>query len=680
MVAAAARYTRELHGLEIAEIERELDLLRAAGYAPLSTVTPLEFARTLRMPDEHGATKPLILHRYQEEPLAEIFNPRNQEVDLMMASRLGKSLIVKVGLGYVIVITPCRIGVMWPVEGDAKLWVKDDFQSELVEPNPAIAALFDDTRGQRRSSNTILNKRFPGGFLQVLGSNAPGRLRRMKARWLYADEIDAILGNLNDEGSILDIFAKRGSEFPDCVQVYCSYPSLRGRSAIEAKLLRSDLRLWFVPCSECGDPFILHRTGLDPWNDKQPRSKLIHADGPALARLQCPHCQALHDDAARIAMMEHGWWKPTRPYAGRVGFHAGSLLWPHAVSLDKFPGGFLQILAEKELAVETADNPAKTLRVLVNTDDAETFQAACDVKPEHTKLYNRREDYPAKVLPAGVLLITFGGDLQKDRAEIFIKGYGAKSQSWAIDYWIIPGNPLDPAFWEQIDKRLLQASWKHPSGDYLHVGGGLIDCGYLREKVIAWTRPRAGRKIYACYGSSQLARAYVGRPKREGKPPAKVYELGSNEGKDIIYQRLELDNPAAVGYMHYPAIAVFDEAHFRGLVIEDSEMRKAGDGDYYRAFDCPEGARNEPLDTTNYANAAERVIRGSRKEGVFYAKLATKYAVKGPREDPPPAPGAAPVAPAPPVNPVTPVKPPPRRFVQGARRPGGGKSFATGWR
>lgn len=649
----------EHYEIEIESALAAFDELRRANLVPLSERTPREFAETvMRMPDAHGATRPFRFTPYQLEPYLEIFNPKNQEIDLMMASRLGKSRIVLTALGYIIVEEPCRIGVMWPIEGDGKLWVKDDFMGELVEPTPELHFI-ESGVGQRKSKNTILHKRFRGGSMTVLGANAPGRARRMKARFLYAEEIDAIIGTLTDEGDILKIFAKRGSEFPDCIQVYCSYPSLKGRSRIEAKLLQSDLRQWFVTCPLCGgEPFILSRTGVDPFGDKCKRSKLIYDSAkPELARLECPNCQGHLDDSQRRAMVAGGdvdkprfdLWKPTRPFTGRAGFHAGSLLWPHPVDPLKYPGGFLEVLARKEIEVETSENPERARRVLVNTDDAETYEGECDAKPEHTELFKRREKYePGKMLPAGVLWIALLWDIQADRAEGEFVGFGLKGHTWGLGYHPVKGSPLakpNEGIWAEMDRLFLTTTFPHPSGRTLRAEGELVDRGYKPDQVLAYTRPRAARGTYASRGATSLSKPII-RPKPgwEGNPRAKVWEIGTHEAKDIIYQRLERDNPSADGFMHFPEMGCYSETYFKMLVAEDSDMQKAGDGKYYRCFTCEKGVRNEALDLRVLALAIERIRKPK------YAKLAELLAMPDPGAPPKPEPKPAEPKPPKPGN------------------------------
>ncbi len=635
------------------------DLCRR-NFAPWSIVPPVEWVENIRrMPDEHGATKPFSFDYapYEREMFDECFNARNQEVVFQLYSRGGKSEVVLNVLGYMIDQRPCRIGVMWPTLGQAKKWSKDDFQGSLIIPTPELLELVGDGTGRRRADMTILHKLFSGGLIDIIGANTPGDLRRMKARVLYADEIDAIVEIAGDEGDQLSIFKKRGAEFADTIEIYCSYPSLKRRSRIEAKLIETDFRKWFVICPKCGgEPFVMHRN-------------LLRYDGerPAEARMSCPRCDAHLTDQDRYGMMHAGNWKATQDFKGKAGFQGNALLWPHPIDLLKYPGGFLQVLAQQEIDVERSDNPERSRRVLVNTVDAETYEAEFEHRPDHTKLFLRREDYdPARMLPAGVLAIFFFVDIQADRIELFIDGYGNKNQTYALDYKIIKGTPLAPpdqGCWAELDRQLSQASYPHPGGAYLGITGGLIDCGYKPDHIFAFTRPRSRLRIYASRGATTLSKPLIGRrAKKEGNPPAKVWEIGTNEAKDIIYQRLELDNVSANGFCHFPKLGQFSEQYFAMLTAEDSEMKRAGDGKFYRAFFADKGVRNEALDGRVGTMAAERIARPN------YARLSEHLsggAVIG-------SPDQGQVQPK--DKAVT--APPARPFVRAYRRRGG---FVRGW-
>lgn len=657
-------------------LTQKFERLRERCLALISTLTPRAFAEEImRLPDDHGATRPFSFAYapYQLQPYEELFNPRNQEVALMWASRMGKSRVVCSGLGFIILIEPCRIAVMWPTEGDGKLWSKDDFMGELIEPTPELAALIEDATGLRKAGNTHLRKKFLGGLLQILGANAAGRVRRVKARFLYAEEIDAILGSLTDEGDMLKIFGKRGDEFPDTIKVYCSYPSLKGHSRIEALLEGSDYRQWFVTCLLCGgEPYVMHRTQL--------RYDREHPEG---SMLECPRCHGHLTDLQRYRMMMGGdpkkprydLWRPTRPFRGKAGFQANSLLWPHPIDPAKYPGGFLQMLAQRELDAEKSDNPQKSWRVIKNTEDAETHESESHKKPVHSVLFLRREPYdPEKMLPPGVLWVCFGADVQADRVEMEIVGVGQKRQTWGLGYHVLRGTPLvppDTGVWAELDRLVTTSTFPHPSGHTLRVSAGLADRGYKPDHVLEFTRPRASRGIYASRGATSLCRPIVQRrPKKEGKPEAKVWELGTHEAKDIIYQHLERDNPAADGYAHFPIHGSYSEQYFTGLLLENSTDQKASDGKYYRFFECPEGGRNEPLDIRVMIEAIIRIKKPN------FAKLAEKYAVRKEGEEPPDSHSAGAKSPTPPK----PTAPAARRsFVQASGK-GVRRGFVGGWR
>ena len=59
---------------------------------------------------------------------------------------------------------------------------------------------------------------------------------------------------------------------------------------------------------------------------------------------------------------------------------------------------------------------------------------------EETALLARREEYAAEA-PAGVLVLTAGVDVQDDRLEVEVVGWGMGEESWAIDYRVLWGDP-----------------------------------------------------------------------------------------------------------------------------------------------------------------------------------------------------------------------------------------------
>jgi phage terminase large subunit GpA-like protein len=544
---------------------------------------------------------------YLKKMYLSIFDKSVQETVFELFSRAGKSEVILNAIGFCIDQDPRRILNLWPTEKHGEKFSKDNLTGELFDPTPCLQFL-GSKANKRTGSNTLLHKLFPGGLIDIFGANSPGDMRRAKGNFLYGDEVDSIQESQTDEGDQLMIFKKRGDEYPDTIKVFASYPSLKGRSRIHAMLEESDFQQYFVTCVRCGgEPYVMHR-----------RQLRYEAEKPEEARMECPVCRELLTDDDRYAMMLQGrdadLWRSTKEFRGKRGFQANSMLWPHPVDRNKFPGGFLQMLAQKEIDADKADNPERSRRIIVNTEDAEPYEPKFEQKVDFSTLYLRREDYDPKTrCPEDVLTVTFGADLQQDRLEVEFVGHGLNSQTWGLGYRVIYGEPLAPHLWDEFDKLLINSSFITLSGRALKVGAGGVDSSYKPDTVDAFTRPRLARRIWSFHGSPTLGKPIVSKPTKRGRSTTLIFEIGTNEAKDVIYQRLELapqKDPATGndffphGYSHFPKETCYDEKYFKGLTIENAIMKKAPDGEFYKAFICPDGARNEPLDCRVYANAA----------------------------------------------------------------------------
>ena len=60
------------------------------------------------------------------------------------------------------------------------------------------------------------------------------------------------------------------------------------------------------------------------------------------------------------------------------------------------------------------------------------------------------------------------------------------------------------------------------------------------------------------------------------------------------------------GYRHHPMADWADEAYFKGLTVERKKLEFIKGRRVYR-WDCPKGARNEPLDCAVYSLVAIRI-------------------------------------------------------------------------
>ena len=502
-------------------------------------------------------------------------------------------------IGHAIDEDPRRILVLYPTTGQAEKWSKETLDQELFEATPGLHHM---VRGGRRdASNTILHKIFPGGMLNAFGGNAPGEMRRAKGNLLFADEIDALQAVKSDEGDQLDIFWMRGSEYPDAIKIAASYPSVTNQSRIAKLMEGSDFRKWFTPCKKCGDPVVLER------------DHIVHPAGkPELAEIEAPCCGRMLTDTHRRWMIARGEWAATQEFVGIRGFWGNGMMSPHPK--QKGFRNHLHWIAQRQIDAETADRPDRAKRVIVNTFDALPYTPERIEAPEASELFKRREDYqPKKALPDGVFLITAGVDVQKEWIEVSIWGWGENKESWRLDHEKITGNVDDPKTWKKLDNFLGKCSFCHPLGVYIGLKTTIIDASHWTSTVTAWTAGKAGRRIFAGQGSPTVNAPIVTKSRvayvKGTRRKVKIYPIGVNEAKEVIYSRLTLPEPDPgedfpVGYIHFNEDCA--ESYFAGLTCEYG-VEETRNGDTFTRFKNPPGSRNEPLDTYVYAMAARRL-------------------------------------------------------------------------
>lgn len=621
------------------------------------------FSPWTRMPPEIWATETYRLpggarFKWEYAPYARAifrsyFDRATIETVLEMFSRGLKSTTILLLIGYMIDQSPRRILSLWPTNQQGEKWSKDVFTGELCDTTDCLNFLGSGSN-RRDGSNTLLHKLFPGGLIDIFGANAPGDLRRAKGSLLVADEIDAIDETQTDEGDQLEIFWKRGAEYPDTIRVSASYPSLRGHSRIDARMAETDGNQWFVTCVLCGgEPFVMRRKEHLKYD----------AESPQEARLECPRCKGLLTDGQRYAMA-HGQgfdnWRPQRDFRGKRGFHANALLWPHPVDPVKYPGGFLQMIAQQEIDAERSDNPARARRVMINTVDAEVYDpdTSTEIPPDWMQILNRREKYATDrgeiLLPMAALYMTAGLDLQADRVEVTKTAWAKSEECWHIEHRVIHGDPNTPELWDKVEECLL-LEYPHESGAKLALSSALIDCSFGAEKILKFfkiLREKQSpimKKIRACRGHPSYPRPVIDFNFSRLSGPLRGHWVGADESKDLIYARLKMEDRGP-GYRHYGMN--FTEKNAKQLCAEKVTVGFER-GQETRRFKNENHARNEELDCAVYGLAALRLKRPNFDaiEKELEAQAADTRAQKE---------GVAPALPEAP-------KPTPNRFTGGQR-------------
>ena len=565
------------------------------GFTYRAAMSAPEWAEEVRRMDG-GRRYRFNFAPYQREMMETPFKDEVQMTVFQMASRLGKTEVVMNIIGHAIDEAPRRILTLYPTTSQAEKWSKETLEKELFETTPKLQWLVRG--GRRNSSNTILHKLFPGGLINIFGGNAPGEMRRAKGNLLFADEVDSLQTSTTDEGDQLEIFWFRGSEYPDAVRIAASYPSVEGQSRIAGLMEKSDFRKWFTPCPKCHEFFVMERGHV-----KHPKDK------PEKAVVECPECSKTFNDKKRREIIHLGEWRKTRKFNGVAGFWANGMISPHPK--QKGFKSHLHWVADQTLKIDNSDNPERAKHVFTNTFDSLPYKPEVIEAPDAHALLERREDYkPWHELPAEILILTAGVDIQKRWIEVSVWGWGKGKQSWLLDHKKITGATDDPGTWNALESFLASCRYPHPLGvelALLEPGSRVfVDSGHWSNHVLPWTFSKQSLGVYAIQGMPTINAPILGKPRIAAQPKARVYPLGVNQAKDIIYARLALDwpqgkDPFPAGFVHFNDVATPE--FMTGLTCEYGK-HEIYRGEIFTRYICPSGKRNEPLDTYVYALAA----------------------------------------------------------------------------
>lgn len=521
---------------------------------------------------------------YQREIMDAIGDPHIRRVVIMCAAQLGKTELLLNILAYFMAYSPAPILVMQPTLDMGQTFSKDRL-APMLRDTPALRGLVDVK--SRYSGNTIMKKNFPGGHVTIVGANSATGLASRPIKVLLADEVDRYPGSAGTEGDPLSLAQKRQTTFWDKKTVMVSTPVIKGHSRIETEFNQSTKEEWNIPCPKCGhyQPLVWANVIFNPDDlTKEPLYK-------------CERCGHEAGEYAWKAQGINGKFVAENPEAETRGFHLNTLASTFC--------GWKEIVQKFLVAKEQLDqgNP-EGMKVWVNTELGKTWEERGE-SVEDVELFNRREIYDAEV-PEDVLVLTAGVDVQDDRFEVEVVGWGVGKESWGIRYQKIYGDMLKEQVWADLDNFLLSGFTKK-DGSVLHILSTCIDSGgHHTDQVYRFTKERYERRVWAIKGKGGAEVSFIRNPTTNNRVKTPLFIIGVDAGKALIYQRLKHETKGP-NYCHFPEneAAGYDATYFKGLTSEKMVVRfKKGRSVIVWELKDSSYKRNEPLDLRNYAMAA----------------------------------------------------------------------------
>ncbi|MDP5277156.1 phage terminase large subunit family protein [Chengkuizengella axinellae] len=514
---------------------------------------------------------------YQREIMNAVNDPEVDTIAIMSSAQVGKTELILNTIGYFVDYDPSPIMVMQPTVDMAKTFSKDRL-APMLRDSPALKGKISDSKS-RDSGNTMLHKSFSGGHVTMVGANSPSGLASRPIRILLADEVDRFPASAGTEGDPITLAEKRTTTFWNKKKIFVSTPTVKGVSRIEMAFMNSTQEHWYLPCPSC--------------KEYQPlRWGQIKFDGVLMA---CKHCGSLHNEFEWKS--SKGKWVSESPDSNKSirGFHLNELVSPWK--------RWDEIIKDFKVAKEGGP---EMLKAWVNTSLGETWEEEGEQLDEDA-LVKRREDYGCDI-PKKVKVLTASVDVQGDRLECEVVGWGAGKESWGIEYRRFYGDPAEPAVWNELDN-FLSRTWFKEDQTGIKISCTCIDSGgHYTTEVYRFCKKREHRRIFAIKGQGGDGVPLVGRMTRTKREKCALFIIGVDGGKELVMSRLKKDFEGP-GYCHYPRQADkgYDEEYFRGITSEKRVVR-IHKGRPKIEWIKKGGVNNEPLDLRNYATAALELL------------------------------------------------------------------------
>ena len=198
-------------------------------------------------------------------------------------------------------------------------------------------------------------------------------------------------------------------------------------------------------------------------------------------------------------------------------------------------------------------------------------------------------------------MLTAAVDVQDDRLEAQVIGWGHEHESWDIDHAIWYGDPSQGELWAQLDK-YLQQIW-HQNEHPMRIAMTMIDSGgHHTDEVYRFCKPRYSRRVLAIKGKAGL-REIVSRPSKANRAKVNLFTIGVDRCKDLLFWRLKIKRPGP-GYMHFSDQR--DQEYFEQLTAEERREKhvQGRKVSYYHQT----RKRNEALDLYVYNIAAVELL------------------------------------------------------------------------
>ena len=604
-------------------------LLKRFGRGFAEEPAPLcsEWVKTnFRLSPETGSSEPFYPYPNQVAWLNCTTMPGPEVVTLRKGARVGYSTCLTASIAYKTSEQNRSVAIWLPNDEDADGFSDRNIDAALRDSKRFREALAGRTthRGNRKGY-----KKFKGGNqLYIRGGKAKGNYSAISVHDAMYDELDLFDQDVGGSGSPLVLGDTRTEANLRAKSIRGSTPRDDGGLMADSERSADVVLGYFMQCPHCG-----HEHVLDYFGDvtvRLVRSGWVHEKGLTWQRGKpdtvchiCPKCGKPAHQADLGRMLEDGEW---RTEDGGFRLNRDGLLdegepWPRHVAFYCWQAYSLN-LSWAKIAVkrEECEVSPTAQKPFVNETLGKYWEEGI-INLTVDGLMNRAEEFEG--IPDGVRLVTFGADVQADRVEVELVGWGAGEECWALHYEVLYGDTATDAFWQSDELRYLLFGATMDGDPRFDVEGhphlartpfavsiGCIDSGgHWTDRVYDFCRQYQSF-VFPAKGASQG----WGKEVAPARGPAlnrenltQLVNVGTISAKDWIYQSAMIPRAGMPGYTHFRKGHGYAEDWYAQFLAERRVPNKTNPNRWTYELK-PNHRRNEALDCRVYALAAARMI------------------------------------------------------------------------
>ena len=537
-----------------------------------------------------------------------------EELDVVKSKRVGYTKMVTAYVAYNVAHRRRKQALWQPTDDDRDSYVKSEIDP-VLDPLTGVPAVNKARRrGKGAREETIKYKPFRDSALHLLGGKASRAYRRITVAVAILDEISKFDRSIEKSGPPRGLARGRleGAPYPKLV---CgSTPLLKGLCHIEDAVEEAEgLVRFHIECKHCGAEHPLMWGGKDKAHGFK-----WERGNPASVRHVCPHCRA--------SITQADYMPGGTPVGGawvceRTGKRYGTdRVWrdnkgmpcrpPRSLAVHVWTAyspqrAWSDIVAEFENALKALEKgDVGPMQLFVNETLGETWELAGERTDEHA-LQARAEPYKLCTVPRGALILTVGVDVQRNRWEITVYGWGRGLESWVVDVAVLEGNPAVDEEWGAVLEYLQRRYPQDAGGLTMGISATSIDSSDQTQAVYSWVSKAQHmlKNLRAIKGdggegpilgpSSLQEINWRGRKVARG---IKLWRVGVDSAKDLLLGQLSIQQPGP-GYVHFSD--ELPREFYEQLTAEQRVLARVNGREAYRWI--KRRPRNEQLDNRNYA-------------------------------------------------------------------------------